>query len=230
MRPAFRYSPLSSAALAIQVGIVGHRPNRLPQDEAGLQALRGTIRTILLAVAAAAKPATLRAVTSLAEGSDRIFAEEALALGYALYCPLPFKQAEFEKDFIAPAALEPASLEHFRALLEQARSGPGLTMVELDGARADAPGAYAAAGEALLDQSNILIGVWDGGAAAGRGGTAETLQEGLHRHIPLLWIDARAPECWALLRAETGLPHRLQQGPDQLEKTVTRLVQSVIPR
>jgi hypothetical protein len=216
--------------LAIHVGIVGHRPNRLPRDEAGLQALRGNIRTIL--VAAAAKPALLRAVTSLAEGADRIFAEEALALGYALYCPLPFKQAEFEKDFMAPAALEPESLEHFRALLEQARGGPGLTVVELDGARTDAPAAYAAAGEAVLDQSNILVGVWDGGEAAGRGGTAETLEEGLHRHIPLLWIDARAPEYWALLRAETGLvaSHSPQQGPDQLEKTMARLVQSVIPR
>jgi hypothetical protein len=45
-------------------------------------------------------------------------------------------------------------------------------------------------------------------------------------------LDARAPECWALLRAETGLLACLsrQQGPDQLQKTVTGLVQSVIPR
>ena len=41
----------------------------------------------------------LQAVSSLAEGSDRIFAEEAVRLGYSLSCPMPFPRKEFEDDF-----------------------------------------------------------------------------------------------------------------------------------
>ena len=49
---------------------------------------------------------TLRALSPLAEGSDRMFAAEALSLGYSLCCPLPFAQAEYERDFAPPEALE----------------------------------------------------------------------------------------------------------------------------
>ena len=91
----------------------------MPQDAERLGQLRLTLRIILAEVRKTAevltsepaslyaKPAILRALSPLAEGSDRIFAEEALALGYELCCPMPFYQEEFEKDFVAPAALEP---------------------------------------------------------------------------------------------------------------------------
>jgi hypothetical protein len=212
------------------VGIIGHRPNRLPQDAARRESLRGAIRTILLAARAAARPAGPCAVSSLAEGADRIFAEEALALGYALLCPMPFIQAEFEKDFLPPSALEPASLAHFRALLEKARAGSGLAVQELDGRRAEAPSAYADAGCAVLDQSDFLIAVWDGAEAAGQGGTAETLREGLSRHIPIFWIDARAPENRRLLCDETDLGTETTGAQPELERAVTQLVRSILAR
>src|SRR4051812_30298860 len=84
--------------LAFRVGIVGHRPTRLDQADPG--ALAGAIHNILLAVTEAVRefhesdqglytraPAVLRAVSPLAEGTDRIFAERALSLGFALCCP-----------------------------------------------------------------------------------------------------------------------------------------------
>ena len=46
----------------------------------------------------------MRVVSPLAEGTDRIFAEQALGLGFELCAVLPFPQAEFEKDF-APVRL-----------------------------------------------------------------------------------------------------------------------------
>lgn len=190
--------------------------------------MRAAIHTILRSARAVAKSAQLCALTSLAEGADRIFAEEAVALGYALICPLPFAQAEYEKDFHAPAALEADSLMHFRAILQSAREGSGLTVLELNGERHDAPQAYAAAGQAILDRADLLVGVWDGGEAAGPGGTTDMLGQALNRHIPVLCIDARAPERWALLRSKHQLaPSHLRQEAG-LEAAVAGLVGAIV--
>src|SRR5947209_7013027 len=102
------------ARLAFRVGIVGHRPNRLPQDAAAQSELRDALTFILTRTRsevevyadallgrqwyAHGKP-LLRAVSPLAEGCDRIFAEAAIAQGYQILCPMPFHQPEFEKDF-----------------------------------------------------------------------------------------------------------------------------------
>lgn len=197
---------MSAPGLAFRVGLAGHRPNRLPHDAAHLAQLRQTIHAILEqtrreVTALSGGPVVLGAISPLAEGSDRIFAEEALALGYALCCPMPFHQQEFEKDFVPPVALEQDSLTHFRALLERARKGPGLTVLELGGVRAQAAQAYAAASHVLLDHSDLLIGVWDGGEAAGRDGTVDAMRDALKRGLPVIWIDALAPEHWQILLA-----------------------------
>jgi len=208
------------ARLAFRVGVVGHRPNRLPQDRKTLAELRQSLRCVLeevkteVAVFACSdeakrlysnEPPILRAASPLAEGSDRMFAEEAIALGYALFCPMPFGQAEFEKDFQPPDALEDHSVERFRGLLKQAAEGAGLTIFELDGKRSAAPEAYGAAGRALLNQSDLLIAVWDGGKPAGGDGTVETLREAVLDHVPVLWIDAREPHRWQLLHQADDL-------------------------
>ena len=120
------------AVIAFRVGIVGHRPNRLPRDNENLDMLRQALREVLEEVKAevsnyAASPSTralyleapyvLRAVSPLAEGTDRLFADQAIDLGYELLCPMPFAQEEFEQDFLPPEALEPDSRERFRSLL-----------------------------------------------------------------------------------------------------------------
>ncbi len=213
------------ARLAFRVGIVGHRPNRLPTDPAQLAMLRRTLHTILDTVRETLRATSneldaalysgeqplLRAISPLAEGSDRIFAEEALALGYALCCPMPFVQEEFEKDFAPPAALEVDSLAHFHKLLDQARSGAGLTKFEMDGERAQAPDAYGAAGRAVLNQTDLLVVIWDGGEPAGQGGTVHSLHEALRFHVPTIWINAHKPDAWHLLHTRSDL--ELALGP-----------------
>lgn len=228
------------ARLSFRVGVVGHRPNRLPSDPERLAMLRQTLHAILAQVrqtmrTLAAGPDAplyaqdtpiLRALSPLAEGSDRIFAEEALALGYELCCPMPFFQDEFEKDFAGGAALEPDSLTHFHSLLAQADSGPGLALFEMDGGRTDAPQAYGAAGRIVLNQSDLLIGVWDGGEPAGRGGTLDTLREAIQYHVPVIWIDATAPDAWRLLRTPEELTIRPVAGQthQQLHDAVFHVV------
>ncbi|MBV8594148.1 MAG: hypothetical protein JOZ27_07605 [Caulobacteraceae bacterium] len=198
------------AAIAFRVGIVGHRPDRLPDDAAGRAAIRRRLGEVLIAArdavrAFAATPDAglyaageplLRAISSLAEGADRDFADEALRLGFGLCCPMPFPREEFAKDFGPEAELEPESARRFARLLSGAP-----TIFELDGDRAQASAAYEAAAGVVLNQSDLLVVVWDGGDARGQGGTAHTLQEAIAYRVPVLWIDAQAPFGWRLLRA-----------------------------
>jgi hypothetical protein len=206
------------APLAFRVGVVGHRPNRL--KEANLKQLAESISTILsavkdetLSVARDCKAhdckalydgagPVLRAISPLAEGTDRIFAQKALDLGFKLCCVLPFPQAEFEKDFASGTALEEGdSLTHFRGLLAQAT-----TRFELDGNRSEESEAYGAGGRVVLNQSDLLIVVWDGQRLGKRGGTEETFDEARSRGVTVVWIDAQVPHPWQLLDAATPLP------------------------
>jgi hypothetical protein len=85
--------------LAFRVGIVGHRPNRL--QGANLEKLCEVFRKIMEAVEAEVREVeesqrdlfvpdapALRAVSPLAEGKDRLFADQALGLGSELCCVL----------------------------------------------------------------------------------------------------------------------------------------------
>ena len=174
----------------------------------------------------------LRAVSPLAEGSDRIFAELALALDYELCSPLPFHQSEYEKDFVPPDALESESLIHFRSLLKRARDSHHLTLFQLDGARDHATDAYAAAGRVVLNQSDLLVAVWDGGAPAGLGGTVHTISEAVSYHLPVIWIDAQEPQNWQLVSAESDIARdeknraRPTSQQKNLEQTVSDIVRA----
>lgn len=218
IRPATRISGASRhpprPGLAFRVGVVGHRPDRL--RVADLERLANVMREILLAVKEAVAtfhaqqrklfgdaPPVFRAVSPLAEGADRLFAQAALDLGFELCCPMPFAQAEFEHDFAPPVALEDNSIERFRGLLARAEQEMRLTKFELDGNRADRGAAYGAAGRVVLNQSDLLIVVWDGQSLGKSGGTEETFAEARRRGIPVALIDARAPHAWQVLSAES---------------------------
>ena len=151
----------------------------------------------------AADPPVLRAISPLAEGSDRFFAEAALEFGYELCCILPFEQAELEKDFEPSKALETSSLERFRALLAKAT-----TLFELDGRREDEGAAYGAGGRLVLRQSDLLVIVWDGERQGKAGGTEQTFDEARALGVPVVWIDAHAPHAWEFLEGARQLPGR----------------------
>jgi hypothetical protein len=205
--------------LVFRVGIVGHRPNRLAS--ADLACLSAQLRLVLKAVKHRVEtfghthaelfsgpPPILRAVSPLAEGADRLFAEAALELGFELCCVMPFPQEEFENDFLPPGALEPASHERFRALLARAERETALTTFEMDGDRLHPELAYGACGHVVLNQSDLLVVVWDGKRLGKRGGTEDTFDEAGRKGVPIVWIDACQPHGYRLLRAVSGLPAR----------------------
>ncbi len=208
------------ARIAFRVGVVGHRPDRLPAGEEALAPIRERIAEVLeavsLAVAGFAKSPerqlydtdaapVLTALSPLAEGADRIFAEEALAFGYQLTCVMPFHRDEFERDFAGPESFEVASAARFDAILKKAKQAGTLTSFELDGRRDWAHEAYGHAGRVVLNQSDLLLAVWDGGESNGIGGTFDTIEHAITFNVPTLWIDSRAPHGWMLLRDETDL-------------------------
>jgi len=63
----------------------------------------------------------------------------------------------------------------------------------------------ALAGRVMIEQSDLLIAVWDGGTRALVGGTGHTIQVALETGAPVLWIDANRPEHWRILSGPESL-------------------------
>jgi len=171
---------------SLRIGVSGHRvPPKLPEEsEAPLRVL---IDHMLAAIAAAARKANsgsaLVIVSSLAEGSDRIVAAAGLAAGFALQAVLPFEKAEYERDFETPM-----SRREFEELLARA-----CDVFELDGDADERPRAYEAAGLFMLANIDVLIAIWDGGVAAGIGGTAQILERAIADGIAVVWLEPSHP-------------------------------------
>jgi len=203
--------------LAFRVGIVGHRPDRLSHaDTTQLgHIIRLILETVQKEVIAFSReqaplfspaPPIFRAVSPLAEGADRLFAEQALDLGWELCSVMPFLQGEYEKDFHPGKSLEPDSLTRFHSILDSAGKAKRLTCFQLEGNRDKDGAAYGAAGRVVLNQSDLLLIIWDGERQNKRGGTEETFDEARQRGVPLLWIDAQAPHTWQWVYSELTLP------------------------
>jgi len=166
-------------AMAFQIGVTGHRA--LPQaDLAGLtaaaRALFQAVRAEALALFTAdqatpsplyrAEAPLLRCVCGLAEGADSILADAAQAEGWALVAVLPFAQTEFAHDFPDEAALA-----RYHHLLAEAA-----TVSELDGSRQRGGEPYADVGRQIVEQSDLLLAIWDGMPPRGPGGTGDVVQ------------------------------------------------------
>jgi hypothetical protein len=181
------------------IGVTGHRPNRLP--EAARARIQDQIRGLLDIVTALSVRWLRRPIliSALAEGSDRMVAEAALERGIQLAAVLPFQATEYAHDFS-----DEASQTQFRALLESA-----VSVKTVPNSGQDRESAYEAAGIMMLDVADVLIAVWDGGPAAGRGGTGEIVEHARRRGLPVLVVDATA-----------ATPPRLLSGTGSIEQAV----------
>jgi hypothetical protein len=211
----------------LRIGVSGHRvPPKLPEEsEAPLRAL---VDRTLAAIAATARKAntasTLIIVSSLAEGSDRIVAAAGLAAGFALQAVLPFEKAEYERDFETPM-----SRSEFEELL-----GRACDVFELDGAADERPRAYEAAGLFMLANIDVLVAIWDGGVAAGIGGTAQMVERAIADGIAVVWIEPSHPNAmqisWpgsgaAPARATAGLKNTFHPAD---VPTIARAVEDIL--
>jgi hypothetical protein len=214
--------------MALRVGVTGHRPNRL--EGADPERLRASVAQVLellcrsvrdLRAAAgpsyADQPAVLRLVSALAEGADQIAALEALALDFELQAPLPFPRDLYREQ------MAPEGREAFDALLDQASA-----VLELDGSaesESRRQAAYEAVGRITLLHADVLIAIWDGAEARGRGGSPQIIAEALRLDVPTIWIDANQPHAARALMLDAD-----EQIRDvDLEHAIGRLATLLLP-
>lgn len=220
------------ARLVLRVGVTGHRWNKIGEPEtdsykavedAVRKALKGLEDSLAAVHLKACKldcydpePPLIRIVSALAEGADRIAAEEAMALGAELQVILPFARETYKDDFT-----KPSSKAAFDELLDHATA-----VLELDGTRAcpaaaDVPAtdrgvadkavqdrAYRAAGLMMLRQCDVVIVVWDGKPAESDRdpGTGAIAADALRLNLPVVWVDSRRPDAALVLLAKINHP------------------------
>jgi hypothetical protein len=63
----------------------------------------------------------------------------------------------------------------------------------------------ALASRIVIEQSDIILAVWDGVTTEFAGGTGHTIAAALDTGAPVVWIDAKAPESWRILRAPESI-------------------------
>jgi hypothetical protein len=61
------------------------------------------------------------------------------------------------------------------------------------------------AARVMIEHSDLVIAIWDGASRAFVGGTGHSVQVALDLGTPVVWIDARAPLRWQILRAPEAL-------------------------
>jgi hypothetical protein len=179
MHPADASDTLSDAPgprlpgdlVPLVVGVTGHRdlvPGEIPR-------LRERAREFLTGLQRDHPDLPVVVMSPLAEGADRMVAEEARALGLPLIVPLPLPRDLYEQDFASPE-----SLAQFRALCTGAEVVelpllPGDTTESVSdyGPRRDAH--YARLGIYLCAHCHVLLAIWDGKASDKLGGTAQVV-------------------------------------------------------
>jgi hypothetical protein len=115
----------------------------------------------------------LVAVTSLAIGADQLFAALVLRRGGAVHAVIPF--ADYERTFSAE------DLDAYRRLL----AASTVEILDTPGTDEDA---YLAAGQRVVALSDLLIAVWNGEAARGKGGTGDIVGYAVGRGVQTIHI------------------------------------------
>lgn len=163
----------------MRVGVTGHR-----DIDSGDTALRTEVRKKLQLIQSrcpkgtAATPVSLTVVSALAEGADRIVAWEGIGRGASLEVVLPLPLDDYLSDFKSDT-----SRSEFCTLLVDHASA--ITELAADGGRDEA---YERAGRAIVDRSEVLLALWDGRPAHGRGGTAEIVSYAQQQGVPVLQV------------------------------------------
>ncbi|MGD8339835.1 MAG: hypothetical protein PVH89_03585, partial [Gammaproteobacteria bacterium] len=155
------------------IGVTGHRD--LVADE--VPGIRLRVRAFLSQLEERFPDRPLQILSPLAEGADRLVAEEALELGMRVAVPLPMPRELYEMDFATEE-----SLQEFRDLCDQAEViyelpiATGATLEELGEYGAARNRQYAQLGVFLCAHSHILLALWDGKPSNDLGGTAQVVR------------------------------------------------------
>lgn len=195
--------------LVVRVGLTGHRPNRLNLPATLVGERIGTVLDLVSNAARRietlqqglyeASPPVLRLTTGLARGTDEIGATAAVERDWELQSVIAFDRRTFAD--LAVADCNDTEADAYRTryarLLERSASVLELLGKENGGLRRDA---HELVGNLVLEQSDVLIGVWDGQPARGLGGTAHLMRLALQLGLPVVWIHATDADCPVTVR------------------------------
>jgi len=149
------------------------------------------------------------ALASVAQGSDQLFVRAALDRGMSWHAILPLPSAEFARDFPS------AEWQQVQALLGRAEH----LQVSNENSEVPREDAYLDCGLETVNGSDLLIAVWDGEPARGKGGTADVVEFARSLSRPLLIIDAntgvRSLENWGKLHAQDASLNSLNRLPEE---------------
>ncbi|MFD9705961.1 hypothetical protein [Lentzea sp. NPDC059081] len=146
----------------MRVGITGHSnliPDCIPAVQAALTEVLDQLDRPLVGV------------TCLAPGADQVFARAILALGGEVEVVLP---ALDYRERLKPHQL--ADYDELRAAATVVSVLPHMSSGRL---------AYVAANERMLASVELLVAVWDGVPAQGKGGTADVVEQARASGVPI---------------------------------------------
>lgn len=186
----------SRIPLQIAIGVSGHRT----LDSTDI--LRKTVQAVLDEIVeefSRLKGSDIRlcVLSPLAEGADRLVAEEILKYGEdsTLRVILPLVLSDYSEDFFTKQ-----SKDEFKRLLQRSQSSCSLRErpiaeeypVEFqEQARTQA---YENVGKYVVDHSDVLIVLWDGNKPKGKGGTAHIVQYAREKGSLVYIINTQNPD------------------------------------
>jgi hypothetical protein len=160
-------------AVPLIVAVTGHRD----LSPAEIPGIRTRVREFLCAMRDAYPGRLVAVMSPLAEGADRLVAEEALALGLPLHVPLPMPRALYVLDFKSSESVEQfdrlcaAAVEVYELPLT-----PGNTVASIREQGKNRSRQYAQAGVFLCAHCHVLLALWDGNESHQLGGTSQVVR------------------------------------------------------
>jgi hypothetical protein len=151
----------------MNVGVTGHQ--RL-DNVLDWEWVRSGIKEFLMRA-----PAPIVGISCLAVGADQLFAETVLQSQGSLHAIIPFPDYD--------ERLPDASREDYKRLLARASSVDVLARSGSD------EECYYAAGKKVVDNSDVLIAVWNGEPAQGLGGTADVVRYAQDRRKTVVHLN-----------------------------------------
>jgi hypothetical protein len=172
-------------AVPLVVAVTGHR-DLVPAES---PAIRERVRALLHGLRDAYPHRAIMVMSALAEGADRLVAEEALALDVLLVAVLPMAREEYARDFTAPG-----SREEFDRMCAAAADVFELPDDKVQATHPDAyrERQYARCGVFMCAHCHILLALWDGKPTDRVGGTGQVVYFHHHDVMPGYAMPAAA--------------------------------------
>ena len=160
-------------AVPLVVAVSGHR-DLLPAE---IPEIRRLVREFLVQLRDTCPDRIVAVMSALAEGADRLVAEEALDLGMPLTVLLPMPAELYEADFRSAesraqfARLCSAAVDVFELPIT-----PGNTRASITGEGPNRSRQYAQLGVFMCAHCHVLLALWDGKPSDRLGGTAQVVR------------------------------------------------------